>query len=263
MTRSVRIERHRRLTDVDDEDVILHSACQIVYLSERSIWSERFRRRFSVSGVTGSVLGMATSTNSRRSTMTMPSTSGAAGERHGHNAGAEGTSRYRAPLGSPTLDENDAGPFNAVAARLTFVPLVDLDVERRGFRPDSDYVEYCLLPLIGPSSCLLYRHIGPLVCRSNEVVVDLGRLARNLGLGAKGGPNSAVVKALTRLEMFHLGRWLDGGRYALRRAVSPLGDRQAQRLPEPARSIHYRSLRHCPAIPSPSQARRDPSGFRT
>jgi hypothetical protein len=135
------------------------------------------------------------------------------------------------------------GAVDRAATRVTFVPLVDTEVEGGGFRPDSLYVEYCLLPLIGPSSCALYRHIGPLVCRCDHLEVDLGQLARNLGLGAKAGRSSAVVKALARLELFHLGRWLDDDRYALRRAVAPLGDRQARRLPEPARSIHYRSLR--------------------
>jgi hypothetical protein len=133
-------------------------------------------------------------------------------------------------------------PRGTIPARVTFVPLEDLGVECIGFGPDSAYVEFCLLPLIGPTCCLLYRHVAPLICFADHVELDLGQLARNLGLGAKIGPNSAVVKALTRLELFRIGAWRDPESYALRRAVSVLSDRQAQRLPEPARSIHYRSV---------------------
>jgi len=139
------------------------------------------------------------------------------------------------------------------ADRVTFAALVDLDVERIGFGPDSVYVEYCLLPLIGPSCCLLYRRLGPLVCAAGVVVIDLGELGRNLGLGARIGPGSGVTKTLARLESFHLGAWRGHDRYALRRAVAPLGDRQARRLPEPARTFHYRSLAHSP-IPPPAPA---------
>lgn len=51
-----------------------------------------------------------------------------------------------------------------------------------------------------------------------------------------------ALKALSRLELFHLGAWRPPERYALRRAVAPLSDRQAQRLPEPARTIHHRRV---------------------
>ena len=142
--------------------------------------------------------------------------------------------------------------------RVTFVPLEDREIERIGFRPDSVYFEYCLLPLIGPSCCLLYRHMAPLILGAERVEVDLGELGRNLGLGAKVGPNSAVVKALDRLEVFRLGGWRYPTVYALRRAVAPLSDRQARRLPEPARAIHYRSVAHSPAAnrPLPDSAHR-------
>jgi hypothetical protein len=130
----------------------------------------------------------------------------------------------------------------AIPARVTFVPLDDLNGDRVGFGPASVYVEYCLLPLIGPSSYLLYRHVAPLIRGSGRAEVDLVELGRNLGLGAKIGRNSAVVKALDRLEAFRLGAWQRDARYALRLTVAPLTDRQAQRLPHLARTVHYRTV---------------------
>jgi hypothetical protein len=103
-------------------------------------------------------------------------------------------------------------------------------------------VEYCILPLIGPTCCLLYRHVAPLILAAHHAEVALTDLARNLGLGTNIGPNSAVVKALARLEAFHIGAWRPDNQYALRRAVAPLTDRQAQRLPRLARTIHFQTV---------------------
>lgn len=130
-----------------------------------------------------------------------------------------------------------------VRAQVIFVPLDNPNAERSGFGLGSVYVEFVVLPLIGPSCCLLYRHVAPLILVADSAQVDLAELGRNLGLGAKVERGSAVIKALARLEAFNLGRWLPDNHYALRRAVAPLTDRQAQRLPQLARAIHYRTLR--------------------
>jgi hypothetical protein len=133
-----------------------------------------------------------------------------------------------------------------MSGRVTFEPLDDLEAARAVFGPGSVYVEYCLLPLLGPTCCALYRHVAPLIDPARGVTLDLAQLAANLGLGAKTGPSSPVVKALDRLEAFRIGQWRTPERYALRTALAPLSDRQARRLPEPARTIHYRSLPHSP-----------------
>jgi hypothetical protein len=129
-----------------------------------------------------------------------------------------------------------------VRAQVIFVPLDDPDAERSGFGPDSVYFEYCILPLIGPTSCLLYRHVAPLILAAHHAEVALTDLSRNLGLSTNIAPNSAVVKALGRLQAFHIGAWRPDNEYALRRAVAPLTDRQARRLPQLARTVHYQSV---------------------
>jgi len=82
-------------------------------------------------------------------------------EPHQRGGGAERTSRYWAPSDAHARKEPLVRPPGPIAARVTFVPLVDLGVERVGFGPQSVYLEYCLLPLIGPSCCQLFRRVAP------------------------------------------------------------------------------------------------------
>jgi hypothetical protein len=154
-----------------------------------------------------------------------------------------GTSRYSAPPGAATRNQPESRVPQRLPVRVIFVPLDDTASERIGFGPNSVYFEYCVLPLIGPSCCLLYRRVAPLILVADSAEVDLAELGRNLGLGAKVERDSAVIKALARLEAFNIGTWRPNNHYALRRAVAPLTDRQAQRLPQLARAIHYRTLR--------------------
>lgn len=68
---------------------------------------------------------------------------------------------------------------STISARVMFVPLDDPDPETIGFGPDSVYFEYCILPLVGPSSCLLDRHAAPLIQVADSAEVDLAELGRN------------------------------------------------------------------------------------
>jgi hypothetical protein len=129
-----------------------------------------------------------------------------------------------------------------IPARLTVVPLSDPVVERIGFAPDSAYLEACILPRLGPAGFLLYRHLAARLGRNDQIVVDLVEVAANLGLPPNAARHSPLVRTLGHLEDFGLGAWRPNGHYALRRAVAPLSDRQARRLPQRARSIHYRTM---------------------
>jgi hypothetical protein len=145
-----------------------------------------------------------------------------------------------------------------VRAQVIFVPLDDRNAERSGFGPDSVYFEYCILPLIGPTSCLLYRHVAPLILVADRAEVALTDLSRNLGLSAQLGGRQSPCAPPGVL----LGAWRPDNQYALRRAVAPLTDRQARRLPQLARSVHYqpvisgrypRSGSAAPSLPGPDQ----------
>jgi len=54
-------------------------------------------------------------------------------EPHQPGGGAERTSRYWAPSDAPARKEPLVRPPGPIAARVTFVPLVDSEVERVGF----------------------------------------------------------------------------------------------------------------------------------
>ncbi len=126
-----------------------------------------------------------------------------------------------------------------VRRRATIVPLRDRAVEATGFGPISEYWQ-CYLPIVGPASWLLYRHLAPLIGSSDRAVVDLIEVAREVGLRPSVARNSPLVQSLTRLETYGLASWRCAGEYAVRRAVPVLSARSAQRLPPQARGLHHR-----------------------
>ena len=122
---------------------------------------------------------------------------------------------------------------------LTVVPLDDPIVERHGFGPNSVYVEFVYLPILGATTVWLYRRLGVLVLTADSTVVDLAELGRNLGVGG-AGRNAPLVRSLRRLELFGGASW-NGEIYAVRRALAPISERQLQRLPNLARTVHRRA----------------------
>ena len=131
---------------------------------------------------------------------------------------------------------------------LTVVPLDDPVVERHGFGPNSVYVEFVYLPILGATTVWLYRRLGVLVLTADSTVVDLAELGRNLGVGG-AGRNAPLVRSLRRLELFGGASW-NGEIYAVRRALAPISERQLQRLPTLAKTVHRRAQqRHGPEHP--------------
>ena len=125
---------------------------------------------------------------------------------------------------------------------LKLIALVDPVVEVHGFAPESLYVEYCWLPILGPSSTLAYRRLGKVVAAQapkDVVRIDLVDLAVGLGLGEGIGRNSIMARSLHRLTRFGATAWY-GDALAVRRALAPLTARQLTRLGFTARVMHER-----------------------
>lgn len=121
-------------------------------------------------------------------------------------------------------------------------PLVDPVVEAHGFRPDSVYVEYCWLAVLGPTATFAYRRLGLMAGATPEgsvVPVDLVDLAVGLGLGEGLGHNSLIVRTLNRLVQFGVAQWR-GEALAVRRALAPLTMRQLARAGFTASTMHDR-----------------------
>jgi hypothetical protein len=128
----------------------------------------------------------------------------------------------------------------ALPTTLTITAWVDALVEAHGFGPRSPYVEGVWGGVLGPSATLCYRRLGSIVAAADDdVAIDVVDLAVSLGLGAGTGRNAMIAKTLARLVAFDVTRWLDDGRYAVRRALAPLPERRVQQLSASARSFHH------------------------
>jgi hypothetical protein len=132
--------------------------------------------------------------------------------------------------------------LDTLPERLTIAVLRDPIVQGTSYSPESDYVTWCYRPRLGPTGLVTWRFLAALLGDQESEVIDVIDAARNLGLRASRARNAPMASALDHLVAFGLAQWMPG-EYALRLAVPPLSDRQAARLPEPARSIHDRARR--------------------
>lgn len=112
-------------------------------------------------------------------------------------------------------------------------------LDRTGFVPDSEYVEYCWLGVLGPTATWLYRYLGRMVQPpTNELGVDTEDLALSLGLGHGLAANSPLARSIGRLAHFGLAAWTHNHQLAVRRRVSPLSVFQLDRLSRSAVAMH-------------------------
>lgn len=128
-------------------------------------------------------------------------------------------------------------------AVLRISPLVDPVVEAHGFGPQSTYVEFCWLPVLGPSATWAYRRLGAAVAgrpTGERLPVNLVDLARSIGLGENLGRNSTLGRTLDRLVQFGVAAWWGEDTLVVRRALAPLSARQLARLSHTPRVMHSR-----------------------
>jgi len=118
------------------------------------------------------------------------------------------------------------------------VPLRDpLDV--LGHDPRSWYAETFWLPTLGPTALLLMRHLADRFDRSpGGVTLPLADTAAALGLGARAGSDSPLVRTLKRLRQFDLAQDPDGETLAVRRVLPPVHRRHVRRLPAHLQATH-------------------------
>lgn len=126
---------------------------------------------------------------------------------------------------------------------LHVVPWPDPAAEVGGFAPHSAMVEWCWLPVVGPSAAWAYRRLASgLVNMGRGYDLDLVELAHWLGLGAGTSPNSPVSRTLLRLVRFGLAAVPAERTIAVRRTVPPLRDAQLNRLRPRVQRVHTRLL---------------------
>jgi hypothetical protein len=122
-------------------------------------------------------------------------------------------------------------------------------VRGSGITPADPYLGWCWLPVVGPSTVALVRHVADLTAESSEARLPLNDLSRLLGLGAADVPsrNNKLVRTLARAEQFGLaftslgvpGEQLTFGIHG---HVALVPARLLDRLPEVARQRHVAAV---------------------
>lgn len=116
-------------------------------------------------------------------------------------------------------------------------------IDRIGFDPRSTYVEFCWLPIIGPTATWLYRRVALWVAAQPEgLEVNLPELACSMGFGEKWARNSPFATAWYRLDRYGLAERLDEATFRIRPVAPPLTRPKVMRLPLSVQRFHYQQL---------------------
>jgi hypothetical protein len=120
---------------------------------------------------------------------------------------------------------------------VTFERWADAAVDAYGVEVAGDYSRLAWLPIVGPSTWLIWGTAVNALARQPVVVWDAAELARAHGIGGLSG---VLDRTLDRLAMFGLAgpMALDRSAYAVRMTCPPLTTRQLRRSPAWLLAIH-------------------------
>jgi hypothetical protein len=122
---------------------------------------------------------------------------------------------------------------------------------RNGYDAQSSYVEQFWLPVLGPSTILLIRHLNIRLERDGEgVILETALTARALGLGEHPGRRAPFLRAVRRaidFDLISVGERDEKSPETeipllVRRLIPLLSKRLAERLPEPIAREHRCAL---------------------
>jgi hypothetical protein len=115
---------------------------------------------------------------------------------------------------------------------VTLTPWPDPVIDTLGHDPRSEYVERFWLPTLGPTTLLLLRRIATLFdAGATELALDAPDLSQSLGVGARDGSSTPLLRSFDRLVMFDLATSPKPRAFAVRRSVPPVNRRHLHRLP--------------------------------
>ncbi len=119
------------------------------------------------------------------------------------------------------------------------LPLSDPSVDPIGHDPRSQYAESFWLPILGPSTLWLLRHLaGRFDLEPDGFVLDLLDTASALGIRSNGGRNNAFQRSIGRVVGFNMGRVVDDSTLEVRRVLPWLHGGQIGRLSPSAQQRH-------------------------
>lgn len=104
--------------------------------------------------------------------------------------------------------------------------------------PSSPYAEEVWLPVVGPSSFLLWRRLARALESHDVLVTSLDELAGALGLGTPAGTQSKIARALRRLQRHGLAWQPVDSVLFVRCSVPRVGPAQLERLHPRVRQRH-------------------------
>jgi len=140
---------------------------------------------------------------------------------------------------------------------VTITPWPDPVIDTLGFDPRSSYVETFWLPTLGPTSVLLLRHLAARLDREPQgFELVLADASQALGLGARDGNSSPLMRCLARLVQFDVACDDGRGTLAVRRHVPPVNRRHIRRLPVALQAAHAEWVQAQLSEPPLERARR-------
>lgn len=129
---------------------------------------------------------------------------------------------------------------------LTFEPWADPTVNHTACDPEGTYSRLAWLPLIGPSSWLLWGTLAAQLRREPQVTWELTALAEAHGLHRGAGQNAMVRRTLTRLSQFRLLAPLDDDHHLVRLTAPPVSAKNLERLPAFVAELHHQTFTQDP-----------------
>ena len=134
---------------------------------------------------------------------------------------------------------------------------LDPVIDEVGHDPRSAYVETFWLPVLGPSTIWLLRHLATRLEESPEGIdLDLEETARALGLGERLSQNAPFARTLKRCVDFDMADWRGPQQLAVRVRLPPLSRRHLRRLPESLQARHENAHEARGPVPGVENLRR-------
>jgi hypothetical protein len=123
-------------------------------------------------------------------------------------------------------------------------------VRGSGITPTDPYLEWCWLPVVGPSTVALVRSVADLTADSGEARIPMADLSRLLGLSRvvdASARNNKLVRSIVRAEQFGLGFTSlgvpEGATFGIHDHVALVPFRQLERLPGIAWQRHLAAVK--------------------
>ena len=122
---------------------------------------------------------------------------------------------------------------------LEIVPL-SLASPRDRWGPSANYAHAVWLPVLGPASFLVWQYLARTVIHQPRAVTTREHLSAAIGLGSPHGTQSAVNRALRRLERFDHLRWTGPDALEVRCRLPDVPAHHLQRLHPDIQARHQR-----------------------